>query len=121
MVWLTAGVLCPPDAAGQTSRRNKKPAPPFAALFPLEEAWTITLPSSPARSAARDGDRLVVPLGSGSLVSVSWETGDTVWSVPLRASTPPVAGDGLVYVGAGDTLHALDAATGAERWNSHAS
>ena len=31
-----------------------------------------------------------------------------------------MAGDGVVYVGAGDTLHALDPATGAGHWTSHA-
>ena len=119
MAWLTAAVICPPDAAaGQKPR--KKPAPPFAVLFPLEEAWTITLPAAPAGPAVRDGARLIVPIGSGALVAVNWESGDTAWSTPLRATTAPVTAGGVVYVGAGDTLHALDATTGAGRWMSHA-
>jgi len=120
MVWLTAAVICPRDVtAGQTPRK-KPPAPPFAVLFPLEPAWAITLPAAPVRPAVRDGERWLVPLSSGALVAVSWEDGGTVWSVPLRATTAPVVGDGVVYVGGGDTLYALDPATGAGHWTSHA-
>jgi len=120
MVWLTAAAICPRDVTAGQKPRKKPPAPPFAVLLPLEAAWAITLPAAPVRPAVRDGARWLVPLSSGALVALNWESGDTAWSVPLRATTAPVAGDGVVYIGAGDTLHALDPSTGAGHWTSHA-
>jgi outer membrane protein assembly factor BamB len=119
MVWLTALAVCPQIVAA-AQKHKRPPAPPFAVLFPLEAAWAVTLPSTPAKPAVRDGVRVIVPLSSGNLVALDWESGATVWSTPLRATTAPVAAGGLVYVGAGDTLHALDPATGASLWTSHA-
>jgi len=118
-LWLTAGLVCPGGLAAQKARRTPPP-PPFAALFPLEEEWMITLPAPPARPAARAGNRLIVPVTSGALVALNWENGETVWSVPLGATTPPLPAGGVIYVGAGDTLHARDVETGAERWMGHA-
>jgi outer membrane protein assembly factor BamB len=118
-LWLTAGLVCPGGLAAQKARRTPPP-PPFAALFPLEEAWMITLPAPPTRPAARAGARLIVPVTSGALVALNWENGETVWSVPVRATTPPLPAGDVIYVGAGDTLHARDAVTGAERWTAHA-
>ena len=115
---LTAGLVCPAHVAAQKAKRT--PPPPFAALFPLEEAWMITLPALPAAPAAREGSRMYVPLASGEVVALDWEHGDTLWSVRCAATSAPVAAGGVVYVGAGDTLHALDATSGAGRWMSHA-
>jgi outer membrane protein assembly factor BamB len=119
-VWLTIGLVCPGHLAAQKKKRTPPP-PPFAALFPLEEAWMITLPAAPVRTAATDGSRVVVPLATGAVVAINWDDGETVWSVPLRATTPPLPAGSLLYVGVGDTLHALDPATGATRWTAHAS
>jgi len=118
MVWLTSLVVCPQTAAA-AQKGKRPPAPPFAVLFPPEGAWLVTLPAAPARPAVRDGVRVIVPLSSGNLVALNWDSGATVWSVPLRATTAPVAAGGLVYVGAGDTLQALDAATGTSLWTGH--
>jgi outer membrane protein assembly factor BamB len=118
-LWLTAGVVCPGRLAAQTRKRTPPP-PPFAALFPLEEAWSVTLPALPSAPAARDGSRVFVPLVSQTLVALDWHTGETVWSVPLAATSAPLTANGMIYVGVGDTLHALDSATGAERWTAHA-
>lgn len=118
-LWLTAGAVCPGRLAAQTRKRTPPP-PPFASLFPLEEAWSITLPALPVAPAARDAARLFVPLVSKTVVALDWRTGDTVWSIPLAATSAPLAANGTIYVGVGDTLHARDAATGAERWTAHA-
>jgi eukaryotic-like serine/threonine-protein kinase len=118
MVWLTALVVCAQTAAA-AQKRKRPPAPPFAVLFPLDGAWLVTLPATPSRPAARDGVRVIVPLSSGNLVALNWDSGSTVWSVPFRATTPPVAAGGIVYVGTGDTLQALDAATGSSLWTGH--
>ena len=118
-LWLTAGAVCPGRLAAQTRKRTPPP-PPFASLFPLEEAWSITLPALPVAPAARDAARLFVPLVSKTVVALDWRTGDTVWSIPLAATSAPLVANGTIYVGVGDTLHARDAATGAERWTAHA-
>ena len=118
-LWLTAGLVCPGHLAAQKTKRLPPP-PPFAALFPLEEAWMITLPALPAAPAAHDGARAYVPLASKTLVALDWQTGDTLWSVPLASTAAPLPADGVIYVGASDALHALDGATGARRWTAGA-
>jgi hypothetical protein len=115
-MWLTGALLCPSEVASAPSARKTPPAPPFAALFPLEQAWAITLPAAPSAPPAHDSLRIFVPLTSAAFVAISWEHGDDVWSVPLAATSGPVARDGLVYVASNETVHALDAETGAERW-----
>jgi outer membrane protein assembly factor BamB len=114
-LWLSAGLVCPRHVAAQRAKR-KPPPPPFAALFPLEEAWTIALPGVPVAPAVHDGSRVFVPLAAKTLVALDWKTGDTVWSAPLDATSAPVAADGVIYIAAADMVHALDAATGAQRW-----
>ena len=42
-LWLTAGAICPGGRLAAQNRKRLPPPPPFASLFPLEEAWTITL------------------------------------------------------------------------------
>jgi outer membrane protein assembly factor BamB len=59
----------------------------------------------------------VVPLES-SVVSLAWETGDLEWSAPLAGAVQPATDGGSVYIASSDTLHALDAATGATRWTT---
>jgi outer membrane protein assembly factor BamB len=119
-LWLTAGVVCPDGRLAAQTRKRTPPPPPFAALFPLEEVWSMTLPALAMAPAAHDGARLFVPLASKTLVALDWHTGDTVWSIPLAATSAPLTANGMLYVGVGDTLHARDAATGAERWTAHA-
>ena len=80
----------------------------------------ITLPAAPTRPAALGGGRDIVPGDSGALMALNWDNGDTAWSIPLRATTAAMAAGGLLYVGAGDSLRALDPATGMERWSAHA-
>ncbi len=118
-LWLTGTMLCPEAAdAGQTARRKKIiPTPPFAQLLPAEQAWSITLPAPPAAAATSDDARVFVPLTSSELIAIAWETGETIWTVPLASVSPPVVGDQVLYVAAADTLHALDAATGVEHWS----
>src|SRR5690349_7911297 len=116
-LWLTAGLVCPGQLAAQRTKRPPPP-PPFAALFPLEAAWMITLPALPAAPAAHDDARVFVPLVSQQLAAFDWQHGDDLWSIPLAVTSAPVPANGVVYVAAGNAIHALDAATGAARWMS---
>jgi outer membrane protein assembly factor BamB len=117
-LWLTAGVVCPGGRLLAQTRKRTPPPPPFASLFPLEEAWSITLPALPLAAAARDESRVYVPLASDTLVALDWRNGDTLWSVPLKATSSPVAATGVVYVASAAAVHALDAASGATRWTA---
>ena len=116
-LWLTAGLVCPGGHLAAQKLKRTPPPPPFASLFPLEEAWTITLPALPSAPAAHDAARVYVPLVS-ELVALDWRNGDSVWSVPLQATSAPLPVNDVVYVAAGGAIHALDAATGAARWTA---
>jgi len=118
--WLIAAAVSPSAAlAGQKTRR-KPPAPPFAVLFPLEQGWNVNLPSAPVAQPSDDGVRVFVPLAS-ELVALAWSSGEVVWSRPIAPTSPPVVHEGTVYIGSGDSLHALDPDTGDIRRTSHAS
>jgi len=119
-LWLTAGLVCPDGRLAAQKAKRTPPPPPFAALFPLEEAWMITLPAPPSAPAAHDGTRLFVPLSSGQLVALDWQHGDSLWSVALKASSAPVVAQGTIYVAGDGQVYALDAATGATRWSAPA-
>jgi outer membrane protein assembly factor BamB len=67
--------------------------------------------------ASRDG-RDDEPDRPSTLVALDWQTGDTVWSVPLAVTSPLLTADGGIYVGVGDSLRALDGTAGAERWRA---
>lgn len=66
---------------------------------------------------ALDGERLFVADGRGNVGVYLTATGATGWSQTLpRPATSPAIADGVLVIGAGDGVHALDAGTGAERW-----
>jgi len=119
-LWVTAGLVCPEGRLAAQKSKRTPPLPPFASLFPLEEAWMITLPAPPAAPAAYDGAHLFVPLSSGQLVALDWQHGDTFWSVAFKASSAPVIAQGTIYVAGEGQLHALDAATGTVLWSARA-
>ena len=118
-LWLTAALVCPDARLAAQNVKRLPPPPPFAALFPLEEAWMITLPAPPAAPAARDGSHVYVPLASESLVALDWASGDMIWSTNLKATSAPVTANGVVYIGAGTSILALDAASGDTRWTAN--
>jgi outer membrane protein assembly factor BamB len=120
MVWLTAVFVCVPTTFAGQRTKKKPPPPPFSVLFPLEEAWTVTLPSAPATPAADDGTRVFVPLTTNVLAALDWESGETAWTAPITATTSPIVSGGTVYVASGTLVLALDAATGKVRWTGTA-
>jgi outer membrane protein assembly factor BamB len=117
-LWFTAGLVCPAGRLAAQKLKRKPPPPPFASLFPLEEAWMVMLPALPAAPAAHDGSRVYVPLVSEILVALDWRNGDMVWSVPLKATSAALPANDAVYVAGDGAVHALDAATGATRWTA---
>lgn len=65
-----------------------------------------------------DEDRVYVPVQGGTVRAFERETGAPVWMASVETTWQPAVGDGRVYVAGRDTLTALDASTGAERWVS---
>jgi outer membrane protein assembly factor BamB len=110
VVALSACVL-----SGQQPKRLE-PAP--APLLPVEQAWTITLPSPPSAGGVLDRLRAYIPLESEQVLAVDRESGDAMWTADVESAWPPVAADGAVFVAASDEIHALDAATGGRRWRT---
>ncbi len=89
---------------------------PQTVLVPAEPIWTISLDSSPIAGGAIDADHVYVPLRTERIVALSRIDGHRVWSRDIESTTVPVVAAGTVYVLASDELHALDAATGDQRW-----
>jgi hypothetical protein len=96
--------------------RDTKHTPP--AFVPFEQAWMRTLPSTPAAAGSIDDARLYVPLRDHMFVALGRETGRVEWMRDdIDVTMPPAVGDDSLFVAAGQTLRALDAASGADRWS----
>ena len=65
-----------------------------------------------------DDERVYIPLQPETLVALDRESGDVVWTRDIESAWPPVVRDGVVYLAASDESHALDPATGAQRWRA---
>lgn len=75
-----------------------------------------TLPAPPSAGAAMDQDHIYVPLKDGTIVALDRKTGDTAWQTDMSADWPLVASNGVVYVGDGQQIRALDADSGNVMW-----
>jgi outer membrane protein assembly factor BamB len=76
------------------------------------------LDAPPSADGAMDEDRIYVPVQGGTVRAFDRETGESVWTASVETTWQPAVGDGRVYVAGRDTLTALDASTGEERWVS---
>ena len=63
-----------------------------------------------------DAERVYVPIQPEKLVALSRKTGAKVWTRDIESAWPPVIVGDVLYVAASDEIHALDAATGAQKW-----
>jgi outer membrane protein assembly factor BamB len=115
--------------SGQQPKSSREPY--VAPVLPADEAWAITLPSSPSAAAVMDGGTIYVPLGPVStvsddgeevlrpavLVAVDRESGSTRWTLEVSTRLPPLLTNGLVLVASDKDLQAIDPATGERRWS----
>ena len=63
-----------------------------------------------------DAERVYIPIQPEELVALNRATGKRVWKRDIESKWPPlIIGDSL-FVVASDEIHALDAATGEQRW-----
>jgi outer membrane protein assembly factor BamB len=87
-----------------------------ASFLPVATAWRAPLASAPAAAPVSDGERVFVSLRGGRLLALSLPSGRETWSVELVAVHRPALGGGLLFVATAADIRALDAATGALRW-----
>ena len=96
--------------------KSKKLKPVPLPLLPATQEWIATLEDAPSAGGAMDTERVYVPLQSEQIVALRRADGSKVWTREIESKWPPVVIGDAVFVVASDELHALDAATGAERW-----
>jgi outer membrane protein assembly factor BamB len=86
--------------------------------LPSAKRWSVALPARAVASPTIAGDVIVVGLQTGHVVAYSVQDGKEAWRVPLRADQAIVADETLLFVAAGETIHALDAADGKVLWEA---
>jgi outer membrane protein assembly factor BamB len=84
--------------------------------LPSAKRWSVALPARAVASPTIAGDVVVVGLQSGHVAAYSAKQGTEVWRVQLRADQAIVADETLLFIAAGDMIHALDAADGRVLW-----
>jgi outer membrane protein assembly factor BamB len=95
--------------------KKKLPPIPFP-LLPVVQEWIATLDDAPSAGGTMDAERIYIPIQPEKLVALSRTTGAKVWTRDIESMWPPVVVADVLYVIASDEIHALDAATGAQRW-----
>ena len=95
---------------------KKKILPIPFPLLPVVQEWIATLDDLPSAGATMDAERIYVPIQSERLVALSRTTGAKLWTRDIESMWPPVVVADVLYVIASDEIHALEAATGAEKW-----
>jgi len=95
--------------------KKKLPPIPFP-LLPVVQEWIATLDDLPSGDAAMDAERVYIPIQPEKLVALSRMTGAKLWTRDIESMWPPVVVADVLYVIASDEIHALEAATGAEKW-----
>jgi outer membrane protein assembly factor BamB len=95
----------------------KKKLPPISfPLLPVVQEWIATLDDLPSAGGAMDAERVYIPIQPEKLVALSRTTGAKLWTRDIESMWPPVVVADVLYVIASDEIHALEAATGAEKW-----
>ncbi len=111
VVWT---LVLAPGASLAVAGPKRPPVPAFwAPIYPI---WNIPFDAIPLGKPAFDSTCAYVALRDGRLAAVSLATGAVLWSTNQGLTTPPAAVEGLVLAIKGETLIALDSASGKLRW-----
>jgi outer membrane protein assembly factor BamB len=86
--------------------------------LPSAKRWSVALSARAVASPTIAGDVIVVALQTGQVVAYAAKDGTEVWRVALRADQAIVADETLLFVAAGEMIHALDAADGKVLWEA---
>jgi outer membrane protein assembly factor BamB len=103
-----------PRQSGLVTRREPGKRPPLATVA----GWTTTLPAPSRHAPAFDEAAAYIGLETNQVVALSLADGKIRWTIELGALNGLAAGDGLVFVPAGDGIEARDAETGSARWHA---
>ncbi len=89
-------------------------------VLPIVARWSVDLGGPPVARVAPvvDGDRVYVALGAGQIVARSLVDGEERWRKELTTDRPLATDAGVVFVVAGDAIHALQGTDGAPRWET---
>lgn len=83
-------------------------------------AWSVSIPSAPTVSPLVAGEAVVVGYLPGIVAAHHAADGRQLWSAALAPEQRLVADGPLVYVAAGEAIHALRLADGSVAWRSPA-
>src|SRR5438094_106235 len=103
-------------SVGLGAEPKKKFPPVPLPLLPAVQEWIATLDAPPSAGGAMDAERVYIPIQSEQLVALSRASGATLWRRDIESTWPPIVIGGTLYLAASDEIHALDSATGAEKW-----
>jgi outer membrane protein assembly factor BamB len=105
-------------SVGLGAEPKKKIPPAPLPLFPAVQEWIATLDAPPSAGGAIDAERVYIPIQSEQLVALSRGSGATLWKREIESTWPPIVIADTVYLVASDEIHALDSATGAQKWRT---
>jgi outer membrane protein assembly factor BamB len=92
------------------------PAAPPPASF--DARWVTAFETAPSARPGFDANTAYVPLTGGQLVAVDLDRGTIRWKIEVTTPFTPATGGGLVFIVNGQAIEALDAASGAVRWQT---
>jgi outer membrane protein assembly factor BamB len=101
---------------GAEPKKKLRPIP--LPLLPVVQEWIATLDDVPSAGGAMDAERVYVPIQPERLVALSRSTGAKLWTRDIESTWPPLIVGNVLYVAASDEIHALDAASGDEKWRA---
>lgn len=111
------GLAVPWMACAQAEHKPKAPAHAPAAPIPFEHEWDQPVEGTGAFSLASDSTTVFVGGAAEAFDARSAADGKVLWSKPLTLRTAPVVSGGVVFVVVADSLRAIEAASGRDRWS----
>ncbi len=84
--------------------------------LPSVVRWNVPIPARPAAPPTIDADHVFAVFQSGVVAAYRLADGVEAWHTSLRSDQSVAVEGARVFVAAGEAIHALNAATGAEIW-----
>jgi outer membrane protein assembly factor BamB len=107
-----------PPVPATTKPADAAPAKPAVPAVTYESAWNREIESDAALQIVAGTKHVFVTGAKARLTAMSTATGDDAWTKELSSDARLAIGDGMLFIASGEKLHALDEATGAERWSA---
>jgi outer membrane protein assembly factor BamB len=102
----------PDNPAAQSSSKSDQPFSPF----PSQTRWTLSLDTAVVGPPVFDGAAAYFPVEGTQIIAYDLSEGALRWKAPGRPLSPPVAGNGLVFVAQTDGIVALTTDQGSVAW-----